>query len=113
MAHPWESHGEKRAIVGYYEPSDEIIKYLQDMQIAVRHALETAYIMARRDGNRVPSAIALRREIKPWFTSHYNYAVHHVNPVCMAAVALLRSYKKHHEGKLGIPDVKKLEMRID
>ena len=113
MAHPWESHGEKRAIVGYYEPSDEIIKYLQDMQIAVRHALETAYIMAKRDGNKVPSPIALRREIKPWFTSNYNYAVHHMNPVCRAAVALLRSYKKHHESKLGIPDVKKLEMRID
>ncbi|MDG6927933.1 MAG: hypothetical protein JRN01_05650 [Nitrososphaerota archaeon] len=48
MAHPWESHGEKRAIVGYYEPLDEIMKYLEDMQIAVRHALETACIMAKK-----------------------------------------------------------------
>ncbi|MDG6927775.1 MAG: hypothetical protein JRN26_03170 [Nitrososphaerota archaeon] len=31
MAHPWESHGEKRTIVGYYEPSDEVMKYLQDI----------------------------------------------------------------------------------
>ncbi len=82
------------------------------MQVAVRHALEVAYIMARR-GGRVPSPIALRREIKRWFTSNYDYAVHHVNPVCRAAVALLRSYKKNHKGKLGIPDIKKLEMRID
>ncbi|MEM3197094.1 MAG: hypothetical protein QW431_03975, partial [Conexivisphaerales archaeon] len=37
----------------------------------------------------------------------------HLNPVCVSAVAMLRSYKKNHHGELRIPVVKKLEMRID
>ncbi|MEM3852681.1 MAG: hypothetical protein QW606_00040 [Conexivisphaerales archaeon] len=43
--------------------------------------------------------------------SNYDYAIHNLGPV--SAVAMLRSYKKNHYGELRIPDVKKLEMRID
>ncbi|MEM3241413.1 MAG: hypothetical protein QXK57_00165 [Conexivisphaerales archaeon] len=43
--------------------------------------------------------------------SNYDYAIHHLGPV--SAVAMLRSYKKNHHGELRIPDVKKLEMRIN
>ncbi|MEM3701549.1 MAG: hypothetical protein QXH93_02350 [Conexivisphaerales archaeon] len=113
MSHPWKSRGDKRTIVGYYEPQEEVMKYLTDMQNAIRYAIEVAYEMAIRDHNRIPSPIALRKAIKPWFVSNYDYAIHHLNPVCVSAVAMLRSYKKNHHGELRIPVVKKLEMRID
>ncbi|MEM3631466.1 MAG: hypothetical protein QXY52_01275 [Conexivisphaerales archaeon] len=56
-------------------------KYLTDMQNAIRRALEVAYEMAIRDHNRIPSPIALRKAVKPWFVSNYDYAIHHLNPV--------------------------------
>ncbi|MEM4092296.1 MAG: hypothetical protein QW837_04465 [Conexivisphaerales archaeon] len=60
MSHPWKSRGDKRTIVGHYEPQEEVMKYLTDMQSAIRRALEVAYEMAIRDYNRIPSPIALR-----------------------------------------------------
>ncbi len=111
MSHPWRSRGDKRTIVGYYEPQEDVMKYLTDMQSAIRYAIEVAYEMAIRDHNRIPSPIALRKMVKPWFVSNYDYAIHNLNPV--SAVAMLRSYKKNHYGELRIPVVKKLEMRID
>ncbi|MEM4150684.1 MAG: hypothetical protein QXO39_05535 [Conexivisphaerales archaeon] len=111
MNHPWKSRGDKRTIVGHYKPQEEVMKYLTDMQNAIRYAIEVAYEMAIRDYNRIPSPIALRKAIKPWFVSNYDYAIHHLGPV--SAVAMLWSYKKNHHGELRIPVVKKLEMRID
>lgn len=88
--------------------------YLTDMQDAVRYALQVAYRDALKDADgRVPSPIALRREVRDWFHSRYSYARHHVNPVCRTAVAMLRSYRKNHHGELRIPAVRKLAMRID
>ncbi|MEM0146499.1 MAG: hypothetical protein QXO39_04605 [Conexivisphaerales archaeon] len=55
-------------------------KYLTDMQSVIRYAIEVAYEMAIRDHNRIPSPIALRKAIKPWFVSNYDYAIHHLNP---------------------------------
>ncbi|MEM0124194.1 MAG: hypothetical protein QXF41_01450 [Candidatus Micrarchaeaceae archaeon] len=43
-----------------YGPQEEIMKYLTDMQNAIRRALEVAYEMAIRDYNRIPSPIVLR-----------------------------------------------------
>ncbi|MEM3243306.1 MAG: hypothetical protein QXP63_02175 [Conexivisphaerales archaeon] len=60
MSHPWKSRGDKRTIVRLYEPQEEVMKYLTDMQNAIRRALEVAYEMAIRDYNRIPSPIALR-----------------------------------------------------
>ncbi|MEM3214690.1 MAG: hypothetical protein QXH39_03520 [Conexivisphaerales archaeon] len=57
MSHPWKSRG---TIVGRYEPQEEVMKYLTDMQSAIRRALEVAYEMAIRDHNRIPSPIVLR-----------------------------------------------------
>ncbi|MEM3196652.1 MAG: hypothetical protein QXQ65_00650 [Conexivisphaerales archaeon] len=28
MSHPWKSRGDKRTIVGYYEPQEDVMKYL-------------------------------------------------------------------------------------
>ncbi|MEM4150905.1 MAG: hypothetical protein QXO39_06685 [Conexivisphaerales archaeon] len=36
------------------------MKYLTDMQNAIRYAIEVAYEMAIRDHNRMPSPIALK-----------------------------------------------------
>ncbi len=116
MSHPWKSKGEKRTIVWhYYEYPDELVAYLKDMQDAIRYALQVAYGDTVKDEkqHRVPSPIQLRREIREWFYSRYSYAKHHVNPVCRAAVAMLRSYRKNHHDELRIPEVKKLAMRID
>ncbi|MEM0146464.1 MAG: hypothetical protein QXH66_05725 [Conexivisphaerales archaeon] len=60
MSHPWKSRGDKRTIVGRYEPQEEVMKYLTDMQNAIRYAIEVAYEMAIRDHNRIPSPIALK-----------------------------------------------------
>jgi putative transposase len=114
VSHPWKSKGEKRTIVWYYEPPDEVVQYLRDMQDAVRYALQVAYRTTLRDEKRrLPSPIALRREVREWFYSRYDYARHHINPVCRTAVAMLRSYRKNHHGELRIPEVKRLAMRID
>ncbi|MEM4126583.1 MAG: hypothetical protein QW508_03365 [Conexivisphaerales archaeon] len=43
MSHPWKSRG---TIVGRYEPQEEVMKYLTDMQSAIRYAIEVAYEMA-------------------------------------------------------------------
>jgi putative transposase len=113
VAHPWRSRGEKRTIVSRYEPPPEIMKYLEDMQEATRYALLVAYVGAMRRGGSIPSPITLRRQVRDWFYVKFLYARHHINPVCRAAVAMLRSYKRNHHGRLGIPQVRKLAMRID
>jgi len=46
----------------------------------------------------------MRREVREWFYSHYDYARHHINPVCRTAVAMLKSYRKNNHGKLRIPE---------
>ncbi len=96
-----------------WEQPEQALLYLRDMQDAVRYALQVAYRMTVRDEKRrIPSPIQLRREVREWFYSRYDYARHHINPVCRTAVAMLRSYRRsHHE--LRIPKVKKLAMRID
>jgi putative transposase len=104
----------KRTIFWEFRASQEITDYLSDMQDAVRYSLQVAYRDASSDGaHSVPSPIQLRREIKDWFYSRFDYARHHVNPVCRVAVAMLRSYRKNHNGELRIPTVKTLAMRID
>ena len=114
MSHPWKSRGEKRTVTWAYTPPSEVAAYLKDMQQAITYALQAAYIMTiRNPEHRVPSPIDLRKEIKEWFHSNYDYARHHINPVCRAAVAMLRSYRKNHHGELRIPEVKKLAMRLD
>jgi putative transposase len=113
VAHPWRSRGEKRTLVSGYEPPLEVAAYLKDMQEAIRYALLLAYGGAIRGGGRIPSPITLRREMKDWFYARYDYARHHVNPVCRAAIAMLRSYRKNHHGRLGVPQVRKQAMRID
>ena len=42
----------------------------------------------------------------------YDYARHHVNPVCRSSIAILRSFRKNRKGKR-YPEVKKLAMRLD
>ncbi|MDG7034396.1 MAG: transposase [Nitrososphaerota archaeon] len=114
MSHPWKSRGEKRTAVWSQEQPEEVLRYLKDMQDAVRYALQLAYRDTIRDEeHRLPSPIALRREVRGWFYSRYDYARHHVDPVCRAAVAMLRSYRRNHHGELRIPEVKRLAMRID
>ncbi len=96
-----------------YEPQEELLEYLTDMQDAIKYAIQVAFRDALKDKkNRIPSPIILRREIRDWFYSRYTYARHHINPVCRAAVAILRSSRKKHS-KLRIPEVKKLAVRID
>ncbi len=111
MSHAWSSSGEKRTIWWYYNPSDQVIEYLRDMRDAVHYALLKAEEMRRING-RIPSPIDLRREIKPWFDSTYDYAKHHVNPVCRSSIAILRSFRKNRMGKT-YPEAKKLSMRLD
>ena len=109
--HPWKSSGENRSIWWYYEPSDLILKYLKDMQDAIHYGLMKAEELRRING-KIPSPIDLRREIKPWFDYTYDYAKHHINPVCRSSIAILRSYRKNRKGKK-YPEVKKLSMRMD
>ncbi len=112
MSHPWRSNGDKRTVVWSYEPSDEILRYLSDMQEAIRYSLQVGYRDAVRDGH-LPSPIQLRREVKEWFLSKYNYARHHINPICRTAVAMLRSYRSNHRGVLRVPEARRLAIRID
>ena len=111
MSHAWKSSGEKRTIWWYYEPSDRILTYLEDMRDAVRYALLEAEGFRRKNG-KMPSPIDLRKEIKAWFDSRYDYAKHHINPVCRSSVSILRSFRKNRKGKK-YPEVKKLAMRLD
>ncbi|MDG7025021.1 MAG: transposase [Nitrososphaerota archaeon] len=114
MSHPWKSGGDKRTVVWEQEQPEEVLHYLREMQDAIRYALQLAYRDAIADERqRVPSPIQLRREVKDWFYSRYDYAKHHINPVCRTSVAMLRSYRKNHHGELRIPEVKRLAMRID
>ena len=111
MTHAWASTGEKRTIWWYYEPSDQIMAYLKDMRDAVRIGVLEAEGLRRTNG-RIPSPIDLRKEIKAWFDSSYDYAKHHINPVCRSSVSILRSFRKNRKGKK-YPEVKKLAMRLD
>ena len=111
MSHPWKSSGSKRTIWWNHKPSDSIIRYLTDMREAVRYGVLMAEELRRING-KIPSPIDLRKKIKPWFDSQYDYARHHVNPVCRSSVAILRSFRKNRKGKR-YPEVKKLAMRID
>ena len=111
MSHPWKSSGSKRTIWWYYNPSDQVIEYLTDMREAIRHGVLKAEELGRING-KIPSSIDLRKAIKSWFDSQYDYARHHVNPVCRSSVAILRSFRKNGKGKR-YPEVKKLSMRID
>ncbi|MCL4359287.1 MAG: hypothetical protein M1463_03625, partial [Candidatus Thermoplasmatota archaeon] len=111
MTHAWASSGEKRTIWWYYEPSDRILTYLEDMRDAVRIGVLEAEGLRRTNG-RIPSPIDLRKEIKAWFDSSYDYAKHHINPVCRSSVSILRSFRKNRKGKK-YPEVKKLAMRLD
>jgi len=113
MGHPWRSKGEKRTVVWEHEPDESLTVYLRDMQDAIRYSLQVAYRTSVRDPERIPSPITLRRDVRDWFNSRYDYARHHVNPVCRTAVAMLKSYKKNHHGELRIPEVKHLAMRVD
>ncbi len=111
MSHAWKSSGEKRTIWWYCEPSPQVTDYLEDMQDAIHYGLLKAEELRRRNG-RTPSPIHLRREIKPWFDSTYDYAKHHINPVCRSSIAILRSFRKNMRGK-AFPEVRKLSMRLD
>ena len=111
MTHPWRSSDLKRTIWWYYEPSDQILAYLMDMRDAIHEGVMKAEEMRMMNG-RVPSPIDLRREFKPWFDSQYDYAKHHINPVCRSSIAILGSFMKNRKGKR-YPEVKKLAMRLD
>jgi putative transposase len=90
---------------------DRLIRYLEDMRSAIHEGVMKAEYLRRRKG-RIPSPIDLRKEIKPWFDSKYDYAKHHINPVCRSSIAILRSFRKNRRGKQ-YPDVTKLSMRLD
>ena len=111
MSHAWASTGGNRTIWWYYEPSDRILTYLEDMRDAVRFGVFKAEELRRIHG-KMPSPIDLRREIKAHFDSSYDYAKHHINPVCRSAIAILRSFRKNRKGKK-FPEVRKLSMRLD
>jgi putative transposase len=113
LSHPWKSSGEKRTIAWEYSPPEGIVSYLKDMRDAIKYSLHVAYRDTIIEEGRIPSPIRLRREVREWFYSRYDYARHHINPVCRAAVAMLRSYRKNHHGELRIPGVKRFAMRID
>jgi putative transposase len=111
LTHPWRSSGEKRTIWWYYEPSPTILQYLEDMRDAIRYSVTKSYLNWKDDGT-IPSPIDLRREIKQWFDSSYDYARHHINPVCRSSISVLRSFEKNHRNKR-YPQVNKLSMRLD
>jgi len=74
LSHRWASRGEKRTIIVDYHPNESILAYLKDMRDALRMALAYGYVLARENENKVPSPIALRRKLRGWFNSHYDYA---------------------------------------
>ena len=111
MTHPWISSGSKRTVWWNYVPSPNIMQYLGDMRDAIHEGTMKAEEMRRMNG-KIPSPIDLRKAIKPWFDMKYDYARHHVNPVCRSSIAILRSFMKNRKGKR-YPEVKKLAMRLD
>jgi putative transposase len=85
--HEWKAReGEKGTIAVEYQPREAILRYLQDMREALTEALAQGYAQARISG-LVPNPIALRRKLKPWFDLQYDYARHHINPICRTAVS--------------------------
>ena len=110
-SHPWKSSGHARSVWWHYDPSDEVMKYLRDMRDAIHYGILKAEEMRRRN-EKIPSPIDLRKEIKPWFDFTYDYAKHHINPVCRTSISILRSFRKNRKGKKH-PEVKKLSMRMD
>ncbi|MGC8608610.1 MAG: zinc ribbon domain-containing protein [Thermoplasmata archaeon] len=113
MSHLWKSKGDKRTISFYYNPDDNIIKYLEDMRDLINKAIINAYSIAKSNNNELPSPITLRRSLKKYYDNNIDYAKHHINPVCRTAIAILRSYKKNNNGELKIIKAKRLAMRID
>jgi len=111
LSHAWASQGEKRTIWWYYDPSDQVLKYLKDMRDAVHYGLLKAEELRRING-KIPSPIELRKNIKPWFDSTYDYARHHINPVCRTSIAILRSFRKNRKRKK-YPEADKMAMRLD
>ncbi|EQB70151.1 MAG: hypothetical protein AMDU4_FER2C00264G0006 [Ferroplasma sp. Type II] len=111
MTHPWISSGSKRTVWWNYVPSPNIMQYLGDMRDAIHEGTMKAEEIRRMNG-KIPSPIDLRKAIKPWFDMKYDYARHHVNPVCRSSIAILRSFRKNRKGKR-YPEVKKLAMRLD
>ena len=81
MTHPWISSGSKRTVWWNYVPSTNIMQYPGDMRDAIHEGVMKAEEMRRMNG-KIPSPIDLRKAIKPWFDMKYDYARHHVNPVC-------------------------------
>ena len=110
-SHAWKSSGSKRTISWRYEPSPMVIQYLYDMRDAVRNGVLKAEEMRRRNG-KPPTPINLRKELKPWFYSQFDYAMHHINPVCQAAIGALKSHRKKRIKK-PTPEINKLSMRLD
>jgi hypothetical protein len=49
VSHPWKSTGEKRTVVWGQGQPEEVLRYLRDMQDAVRYAIQIAYRDAVRD----------------------------------------------------------------
>ncbi len=113
MSHLWKSKGYKRTISFYYIPDDIILKYLTDMRDLINKAIINAYSIAKSNNNELPSPITLRKSLKKYYDNNIDYAKHHINPACRAAIAMLRSYKKNNNGKLKIIKAKRLAMRID
>lgn len=109
--HPWKSTGSKRTISWKYEPSELVMQYLYDMRDAVRNGVLLAEEMRRRNGN-IPTPINLRKELKPWFDSQFDYAKHHINPVCQASVSALKSNRKR-KILTKSPQINKLSIRLD
>lgn len=88
-----------------------MMQYLYDMRGALNYTILVAERIRRKNG-KIPSPIDIRREVKPWFDSTYDYARHHINPVCRSAIAILKSFRET-KGVKGHPEAKKLAMRID
>jgi putative transposase len=82
------------------------------MRDATKMAMAYALVDAKLNEGKIPSPIQLRKKVRPWFYSKYDYARHHINPVCSKTVALLRSYRKKHK-RLAFPSLVKPSMRID
>jgi putative transposase len=111
LTHLWKSSGTKRTILWPYDPSPNLMQYLEDMRDAIRYGVMKSYLQWKK-GGYISSSIDLRREIKQWFDSRYSYAKHHINPVCRSSIAILRSFRRNHHKK-SYPEVKKLSIRLD
>ncbi|PYB69180.1 hypothetical protein DMB44_00280, partial [Thermoplasma sp. Kam2015] len=74
MSHLWKSKGDKRTISFYYNPDDNIIKYLEDMRDLINKAIINAYSIAKSNNNELPSPITLRRSLKKYYDNNIDYA---------------------------------------